>query len=130
MFSTRNKIIVSYIENSFLIPRKYRILTNLMSKGPWHLENNQRHIFAVNTVSFDNNKKLKEFSLRLDNCDIEMLVKHNSITKHIKLDGNNEEYLCRVSYALDGNELTYVKIEKNDSSRYFCKDDENLRFLF
>jgi hypothetical protein len=102
-----------------------------MSKGPWHLENNHRYILAVNKVSFDNNKKLDEFSLRLDNCDIEMLVKHNSITKHIKLEGKNEEYLCRVSYALEDNyQLTYVKIEKNDSSRYFCKDDENLRFLF
>jgi hypothetical protein len=130
MFSIRNKITLSYIDNGVLLPMRYRILTNTMSRGPWHLENSHRHILAVNTMYFFKNKNLRDFTLRLDNCDIEMLVKHNSIRKSIKLNGYNEDYFCKVTYALENKELTYVRVEKNEVNRYFYDEDENLKFTF
>lgn len=128
MFSSRNKLIVSYIDRTSLLYPRYRILVNSMSKGPWYFERSNTHILAVNNA-YKNPITKKEFSMRLDNCDICVDVKHSIMNKNIKLDGKDEEYLCRISYVLDNKEITYVRIDKHSSSRCFY-NEEDLKFTF
>lgn len=128
MFSTRNKLIISYIDRSSLLHLKNRLLVNSISRGPWYFERSNTHILAVNNT-YSPLKLRKEFSLRLDNCDICLDVKNNIDNKSIIIEGKDEEYFCHVSYVLNNKEITYVRIDKTNLSRCFY-NEEDLKFTF
>lgn len=129
MFSlSKSKLVLSYIDRSKLLHNKVRLLNFPMAKGPWHFEKSHRHILGINNKY--NIKNVKDFTMRLDNCDIDMFVMDEIENRNFLIEGNDEEYFCKVAYHVEQKEITYVRVDKNYGSRCFYNDDENLKFSF
>ena len=127
MFSSKNKIVLSYIDRNRILHPKIKLLNFPMAKGPWYFEKSNKHILGINNRY--SVKNVKDFTMKLDNCDIDMFVNDEIENRNFFLDGKDEEYFCKVAYHLQQKEITYVRVDKNYHSRCFY-NDENLKFTF
>ena len=128
MFSlSKNKIVLSYIDRSRMLHPKIKLLNFPMAKGPWYFEKSNKHILGINNKY--NIKNVKDFTMKLDNCDIDMFVNDEIENRNFFLEGKDEEYFCKVAYHLQQKEITYVRVDKNYHARCFY-NDENLKFTF
>ncbi len=118
MFSLRNRIKISYIDkNSFFLP-KYNILSKNLSVGNWYFEQSKNHFLGINH-NYKNFSK-KDFVLKFDNHDLVININN----KKYYFEGQDEEYFGKITYALEKDGLSYIRLDKSFQQVYIIQDND------
>jgi len=123
MFALRNNLKIFYIDRNAFLFKKYNVFSKRLTNGSWYFENSNNHFLGINN-DYKNFYK-KEFILTLNDCDV--VLKIDEIQHYYNSDKRKDIYDVnyKITYALENNKLSYIRLDKNHTKMYMIID-ENL----